>query len=245
MSHVRATLCCLPYAAGSVGAFRGWAEFLPSTVELLPMEPPGRGKRFGEPLLDSVELIADDLLPAVLDVSGPVALFGHSLGALVAFELAHRLRAHRREPLVLLASGSRAPHLGPVDPASALAGEEFRERLGELNGTPKEVLENDELMELMLPVLRADFVAADGYRCPPREPLDCPIVAFGGTADPEVDAPALLGWADHTAGAFEAHVFSGDHFFLHSKRDQLLEEVGLQLARLLSEIRTGEGALRT
>lgn len=222
-------LFCLPYAAGSVAVFHDWQ--LPGT-EIVALEPPGRGRRFGEPLLERVEPLVDDLLPEVADrIDGPFALFGHSLGGLVAFEIAHRLQADGVKPLVLFASGIRAPHLGPLTPPASLLGDEdFRRRLRELNGTPQELLDNDELMDLMVPVLRADFSVADNYVCRPRPPLNCPVVAFGSLRDPEVDLPALRGWEEHTSARFTAHVLPGDHFFLHSHRDQLLEHVAGHLS---------------
>jgi medium-chain acyl-[acyl-carrier-protein] hydrolase len=154
----------------------------------------------------------------------PFAFFGHSMGAIICFELARYLRKQRLPvPLHLFASGCSAPQIpeeGPFD--YDLPEPEFIEKLRVLNGTPKEVLEHQELMELMIPLLRADFALAQNYTYFPEPPLDCPITVFGGTQDIEIGQDRLEAWRKQTSCSFALHMLAGDHFFLHTSQSILL-----------------------
>ncbi|HEX2164950.1 MAG TPA: thioesterase domain-containing protein [Thermoanaerobaculia bacterium] len=217
--NARLRLFCFPYAGGGASAYRGWGEELPETVEVCPVQPPGREGRIRQsPLSDLDELLAalDAGLSAELDEL-PHAFFGHSLGAIVAFELARRRRARGAAPPVhLLVSAHAAPAIPPDDePLHDLPSDRFRERLRGLNGTPAEVLDHPELMELVEPLLRADFRLNETYRYLPGAPLDCPLTAFCGFRDHEVPRPKMEPWADVTTGRFRLHMLPGDHFFLN------------------------------
>ena len=221
----RMRLFCIPYAGGGAQIYRTYGQALPADVEVCAIQLPGREKRFLEPALECVDAIADQLAPVIgekLDL--PYAIFGHSLGALVGFELVRRLRnAGRPLPVRLFASGHRAPHLpDPDPPIHHLPDAEFIEELRELNGTPEAVLESSELLELVLPMLRADFAAAETYLYRSDAPLSCPITALGGTDDDKVSPEALQGWGEHTSGGFEFHLFEGDHFFIHQRHDDVM-----------------------
>lgn len=173
-----------------------------------------------EPLLPSVDALVAALaaeLPVDLGDGLPFAFFGHSLGGLVAYELTRTLRRENRpQPIHLFVSAHLAPHQPPrEDPIHALPGPEFRHELRRLNGTPEAVLEHPELMELLEPLLRADFAANETYAHRPGPPLDCPITAFGGHADEDVTPADLEQWAEHTRARFQFHVYPGDHFYLH------------------------------
>jgi medium-chain acyl-[acyl-carrier-protein] hydrolase len=154
----------------------------------------------------------------------PFALFGHSMGALVAFELATSLRATGLEPVHFFAAGCRAPHLPAAWPTDrhTLADRDFIDVLRELNGIPGEILEDAEWMEVVLPTLRSDFKLVETYRHRPQAPLRCPLSVIGGGHDAEVPTEGLEGWARHTSGRFEVHVLPGDHFFVSSARSELL-----------------------
>lgn len=183
----------------------------------------------GETPCSSVDALIDDLVQGVLPaLDGPYALFGHSLGGLLAFELARRLEhAHGRTPQQLFVSGHEAPDL-PSEPDRdhLLPDDVFRVRLRELSGTPQEVLDNDDLMELLIPVLRADFAASNTYRLgTPWLRLSCPLTVFGGLDDPEAPPHTLRAWQQRTTGSFRLRLLPGHHFFLHTERTLLLDAV--------------------
>jgi medium-chain acyl-[acyl-carrier-protein] hydrolase len=177
-----------------------------------------------------VQDVARVLLP-LLDL--PFAFFGHSLGAIIAFEVARQLRREQRPlPVHLFISAGRAPQFRDRERvAYDLPEAEFIEELRRLNGTPAEVLENPELMQLMLPMLRADFAVAETYTYVPEPPLSCPISAYGSTDDKSVSRAELEGWRNHTTGAFSLQMFRGDHFYLQSSESILTGTLISQLRR--------------
>ena len=222
----RLRLFCYSYAGGSAGIFRNWTQFLDPSIELCACQFPGREQRFGERPLSDFPLLMASLLNALrplLDL--PYACFGHSLGALVMFEVTQQARrAELPLPVALFPSGCRAPHLpDPDPPIHALPDEAFFAELAHLNGTPREVLEHAELMQLMLPMLRADFTLAETYTYQAQPPLSCPISVFGGREDHEVQLSSLSAWRQHTTGPFQIRLFEGDHFFLHEASSSIVE----------------------
>jgi medium-chain acyl-[acyl-carrier-protein] hydrolase len=173
--------------------------------------------------------------PALLPfMDRPFAFYGHSMGALIGYELARRLREEGRPgPSHLFVSGCRAPQLEDTrDPTYDLPDAEFIEELRRLGGTPAEVLDNAELLHLMLPLLRADFTLVQTYRYAEGPPLVCPLTAVGGLEDEEVTPEHLAPWRELTSGASSLHMLPGDHFFLHTSQALLLEIVARQLANL-------------
>jgi medium-chain acyl-[acyl-carrier-protein] hydrolase len=168
----------------------------------------------------------------------PFAFFGHSLGAKIGFELARRLRAPGASgPVYLFFSGSNAPQMTDSDPPiHTLPDAEFLETLRRFNGTPEALLQNEELLQLFLPTLRADIALHETYRYVPGEPFDCPISAFGGREDDEVSRDGLAAWHAQTRGAFTLRMFPGDHFFLRSARTLLLEAVFRDLSHVLGRV---------
>lgn len=233
--RARIRLFCFPYAGGGASVFRGWSAAAPPEIHVLPVHVPGRGNRFVEPALtrcdDLVEQLAGELEPFL---DAPFAFFGHSMGAMVAFELTRRLRALGKPlPEHLLVSGRRAPQR-PSDrrPLHALPEGEFRDELRSLNGTPEEILEHPELMELFAPILRADFELCETYAFRDDAPLDIPFSVFGGLEDPDVGRDDLMAWKDHTRGPFKLRMFPGGHFFLNGARQQLVHAVSEDLMRL-------------
>lgn len=227
---------CFPYAGGSAGRVYGnWQRDLPAWVEVAPMEIPGRGARILEVPAPTVPDLVADALPRMLpQLDRPFVLFGHSLGAMLAYELAGLLtERYGLIPRLLCVSGLSAPDT-PRKPAVEylLPDLDFRARLRQLGGTPPEILDDDDLMEVLLPVLRADFGAADRWTPPDPAPLPCPLLAFGGADDPEAPPPTLAGWRRRTADRFESRVFPGDHFFVHGARPALLAALGRAVAEL-------------
>ena len=189
------------------------------------MELPGRGSQIQQPPFTRITQLVDALAEALLPFwDKPYAFFGHSMGAIISFELARLLRAQgRREPSHLFVSGCRAPQIpGKTNSTYNLPLPEFLDELRRLKGTPQEVLEHEELMQLTLPLLRADFEMVDTYRFEASLPLDCPITAYGGLQDDEVPREKLEGWREQTTSNFILRMLPGDHFFLHSAQPTLL-----------------------
>jgi medium-chain acyl-[acyl-carrier-protein] hydrolase len=227
-------LFCFPYAGGAARIFRSWAEHLPFGVELCLVELPGRGARMWEPRLTSILSLTEALeAPLLRALDRPFAFFGHSMGAVIAFETARRLRRrHGLQPAHLFVSGSSAPHLPRIHPVTYdLPKDEFLEHLVSLNGTPPEVHENAELMELLTPLLRADFQAVQTYAWHDEPPLSCPVHAFGGMEDENVSRERLAAWREQTTASFNLSMFPGDHFFLNTSPRALLEVLSSELRR--------------
>jgi medium-chain acyl-[acyl-carrier-protein] hydrolase len=208
--------------------YRDWAERLAPDAELCPVELPGRGSRFREPpfksLLDLVDAAARALRP---HLDARFALFGHSMGAIIGYELARELeRVHGLRPVHLFVSGCPAPKLmNWRPPLHGLPDEEFLNEIRRLNGTPPAVLEHRELMEMMMALLRADLQVVETYKYAEGPPLECPITAFGGVEDSETTEQQIRAWGGHTSASFETVMLPGDHFFVHTAEAALLDNV--------------------
>lgn len=237
-AFTRATLICFPFGGGHSGAFRHWAEKLPPDVRLLGVDLPGRGARFGEPPLTRLDAILLPLLGAcaTLDPARPFVFYGHSLGATIAFELARALvRVGRPAPCHLIVSGRGAPDLPRRSaPIADLSDEAFIAEVRKYQGLPDEVLAHRELLDLFLPLLRADFGVSERYVYAPGPPLPLPLTALGGRRDPMVDVATLDGWSRQTSTAFACRIFDGGHFF----PDECLDEVVALLVAALNPQRT-------
>lgn len=233
----RLRLFCFPYAGGGALIYRDWAAKLPAEIEVCPAQFPGRGNRRHEPCYTSMRHLVEGAATAILPyLDRPFAFFGHSMGALVAFELARELRGRGEPaPIHLLVSGRAGPQVPRRTPITYNLPEPlFVERLRQLNGTPKEVLEDPEMMQLMIPLLRADFEISQTYAYQPGAPLDCPITAFGGLEDNHVTPEGLSAWREQTTAAFDARLLPGDHFFLHTAKATILQAVAEELGRQIS-----------
>ncbi|HEY6804794.1 MAG TPA: thioesterase II family protein [Pyrinomonadaceae bacterium] len=229
-------LFCFPYAGGSDLTFRTWPRELPPDVEVCGVQLPGHGNRLRENSIDRIEPLVAALAPQLLPyLDRPFAFFGHSMGALISFEVARWLRRnHAPKPECLFVSGRPAPQIpDPERRTYDLPEPEFIEELRRLNGTPREVLEHPELLQLMLPIIRADFGLCQNYRYQPETPLDFPIIAYGGTGDVEVSYEQLRGWHDQTSASFSQRMFEGDHFFLISAKLDLLKVLSSELEGLI------------
>ena len=230
--QARLRLFCFPYAGGGASIFRTWSDGLPMDVEVCPVQFPGRGTRLTETpftqLSPLVQAVAQALVP-LLDK--PFAFFGHSLGALIGFELARQLRRQSGvQPVRLFVSADRAPQIPQRDrPIHALPEGEFLVELHRLNGIPGKVLEEVELMQIMLPVLRADFAVYETYVYSTEPPLNCPISTFGGLQDHRVSRGDLEAWRDQTSASFSLRMFSGDHFFWNTTQPLLLQVLSQEL----------------
>lgn len=223
----RATLrlFCVPYAGGSASVYREWVRSLPAHVEVYGIQLPGRSNRYSEPLLTEVPAVVDGVGGSIAPLlDRPFAFFGHSLGALLAFELTRWTRRRLgRLPEHLIVSGRRAPHLPPTPPLTyQRPDDELIAELAELCGTPMEILGNAELMAMMLPTVRADFQLSETYEYVPDVPLSCPMTVLGGSEDEESEEDRLPAWQRHTTGPFDVHVFDGGHFFIQSQETEVL-----------------------
>jgi len=216
--EARLRLFCFPYAGAGALIFRTWSDGLPADVEVCPVQLPGRGTRLMERPFIRLAPLVEALAQALVQLlDRPFAFFGHSLGALVSFELARRVRKqYGMDPVRLFVSAGRAPQIPHRGPAiHTLPEEQFVAELRRLNGTPRELLSHVELMEIMLPLLRADFALYETYVYSSEAPLNCPISAFGGLLDHSVNDSDLEAWRAQTSMFFSLRMFPGDHFFLN------------------------------
>ncbi|WP_158206632.1 thioesterase II family protein [Pseudoduganella flava] len=226
-------LICIPFAGGGASAFRPWGAALSARLEVVAVQPPGRESRFREAPLRDIATIVEQLgtaLAAGLD--RPFALFGHSMGALVAFELARWLRRQGLPlPRHLILSGRRAASL-PLDrrPYHDLPDADLLDEIRRMRGTDDGLLQNDELMALLLPTIRADFAAHDTYRYRPEPPLPVPLSIFGGRDDVTTPPETVAAWAEHGTAGARVHLFDGGHFFINDARAAVLRTIEDELA---------------
>jgi medium-chain acyl-[acyl-carrier-protein] hydrolase len=235
----RLRLFCFPYAGGGAPIYRSWPGELPPTVEVCAVQLPGRGPRIMETPFTRMPALVSALTDALLPLfDKPFAFFGHSMGAWIGFELARSLQSkHAIAPQHLFVSGAGAPHVPSRElPLHALPEDEFIEALEGLNGTPKELLESEELMQLMLPILRADFAVCETYTYKNGSILNCPITAFGGLQDRRLHRSDIKAWSAETNSVFSMKMFPGDHFFLHTSATLLLPLLTAELSRMVSDL---------
>jgi len=229
-------LFCFPYAGSGALIYRTWANTLPMSIEVFPVELPGHGRRIGEAAFSDLMSLVKAIAPALTPFfDKPFAFFGHSMGAMISFELAHELREnHGMGPVHIFISGRCAPHISDADRIIYdLPEDRFVEELYRLNGTPREVFEHSELMQLMVPLLRADFEVCQTYQYSPKPPLSCSISAFGGLGDNEVPLEHLEAWREYTTRPFSMKMFVGDHFFLRTAESLLLHRISQELQQLV------------
>ncbi|MFD0025921.1 thioesterase II family protein [Streptomyces sp. NPDC058382] len=222
-----AQLLCFPHAGGSASSYHPLAAEVAGSVEAQVVQYPGRHDRLAEPFAERLGDVVDAVL-ASLPASGgrPLMLFGHSMGALLAFETARRLSAEGRPPATLFVSGSEAPSL--PRPARLPDPPSDTDLIGEmrlLSGTDEELLTHPEILQLALPPLRADYAMLSARTYVPGPPLRCPVVALTGDSDPRVSLEGVQAWERETDGPFERHVLPGGHFFLSDHLPRVAELV--------------------
>lgn len=228
-------LVCLPYSGGRASVFKGLAAALPDDVELCAIELPGHGRRLREPPLTRMRPLVDQITDVLAEeVRGPYVLLGYSVGALIGFEVARELARYGWPgPRALFVAAAKAPNLPAARPRlHDLPRAELVEGLHRLAGTRNPLLENEELVDLMLPVLRADLAIDESYIYERGTALDCPIATFGGDEDWSVPRPSLDAWHELTTGDFSVNILPGGHFFLDSSPALFARAVTAELERL-------------
>ncbi len=229
-------LLCLPYAGGLSGFFGRWQKFTDESIHVVPLELAGRGTRSQEPFYQDFSAAIDDILSLVRDLvmDGPYAVFGHSMGAMLSYELYHRLaKCGLPLPVHMFFSGRRAIH-EPGDGVirHKLPDVELMQELLDFGGTVQEVFRNKQLRELFLPILRADFRLVETYEHVPRErKIDCDMTVLGGVDDATTTRANLTEWRRHAGRSFDLRLFAGGHFFLNDDFDRFMHAINDTLRR--------------
>lgn len=226
-------LFCFPYAGSSAQTYLSWKKYFRDSIELCPVELAGRGKRMGDPFYDSIDLAVDDVLVKLRDriKNGPYALYGHSMGTILGYELARRIRInHLPEPIHAFFSGRFPPlnHCKTQD--HLLPDAEFIRCIGEFGNIGAEMLKNRELMALFLPIIRADFRMVELYR-PPADgfKLDCPLTLINGAADPNAKREEVQGWEAFTSKGCTFYEYPGGHFFINEFKAEIAQIINQTL----------------
>lgn len=232
------SLYCFPFAAGSATYYSPWAEHFTATIELVPVQLPGRGPRLTEELATRLDEIADTVTPLIEAASTRPLLFGHSMGAILAFEVARRLQVRGVGADHLFVSGRPAPPIArPTSVVSALPRPRLIQVLRDYGAAEDEVLEHEELLDLLEPMIRADFALIEGYGYQPGPLLSCPITAWHGDSDPEVGTEVVGRWGEQTSSRFTLFTRPGGHFFLTSYRRGMAGTIH----RAVAGLTTGSG----
>ena len=229
-------LFCFPYAGGGASIFRSWSKHAHPEINVCPIQLPGRENRLLDEPFSKMHLLIDILASALLPyLDMPYAFFGHSMGALIGFELARYLRQIQcsLDPVHIFVSGHRAPQLPDLDPPMYnLPEQAFIEELRRLKGTSEEVLQNTELLELLIPRLRNDFALVQQYVYRSESKLSCPITAFRGFQDESISRDMMVAWQEQTSDSFRLYCFPGDHFFLHKEHIYILRIIAQELFKI-------------
>jgi medium-chain acyl-[acyl-carrier-protein] hydrolase len=223
-----ARLFCFPPAGGGAALFRPWGTELVPDIDVRAVQLPGRESRIDEAPYRRLDQLLEPLCTAIEPyLDRPYALFGHSMGAMIAYELARRLSAGSRPgPVCLMVSGRRAPRVRTDRPLlTGLPDDDFLAEVERMGGMPQEVLDEPDLLSLILPVLRADFELVETYEPLPGGRLGCPVSAYLGTADPLAQQAEVSAWREETTGPFTFRLFPGDHFYLRGYRTDVLRAV--------------------
>ena len=234
--QARRFFVCFPHAGGGASSFRAWPALMDEDTETAVIQYPGREDRFGEPRVEDMETLLAELMSELLPhvIRRPSVLFGHSMGGALAHELAMRLSARGAAPYHLIVSGRQPPCHHPLDGAIHQSSDtELLAELLRLSADNKTLADDPALADLLLPVVRGDYRLIEGYRPGDCAPLDCPITVLAGKDDPELSAEEAHAWSNYTTAGCEVHFFPGDHFFITSKRAQVIATARAAMTREL------------
>ncbi len=228
-------LFCLPYAGGSSTIYMRWRQYLSPNIELYPVELAGRGRRYNDPLYNSLDEIAEDVYSIIKKESGfsNYALFGHSLGSIVAYELSHKIQSKNDTmPMHIFFAGKRAPHLAEKEEIiHGLPDDEFKHKVLELGGTPEELVQSQELLELFLPILRADFKVNETYQYIDKNcKLNTDITVINGKQE-QLTLDEITGWKQHTEKGCKIFMLDGDHFFINARYKEITDIINSTLVK--------------
>lgn len=229
----RIRLICFPYAGGSPSVFYGWRQTLSEDVSLYGVHLPGRSRRIAETPIDNIEsMVAATVEALAPHLAFPLVFFGHSMGAVLAFEVARMLRRRAGvEPAHLIVGGYVAPQLPRNQVVQRdLSDTALKDKLRELGGTPPEILEDPRMMDMLLPSLRADFNAIGAYQFRAEPPLSCPVTAIAGDGDSHCSPQEVAAWREQTRGEFQSHVLHGGHFFIQTEA-QAVQDLVMDIVR--------------
>ena len=228
-------LVCFPHAGGTAAFFRSWHDVLPADIELYAVQYPGRLDRVTDPCVRDMDLVAGPVAAAIRSLSDrPLALFGHSLGAVIAYEVTRRLPARPRPAVArLFVSGRPAPDRQRSGTKHLASDEALWAELARLGGTAPDVLADGEIRRAFLPALRSDYCLSETYRPRPGPPLECPVTVLLGDRDPEVDLAEAASWANFTRAELSVRTFPGEHFYLTACLPEVVREIHNQLTESL------------
>jgi medium-chain acyl-[acyl-carrier-protein] hydrolase len=239
MARIR--LFCFPYAGGGASIFHPWPDYLPSDIETIGIQMPGLESRIMEPPLETIPAAVDMLLPAIYSkLDKPFVLFGHSLGAFISFELTRKFRKrYGLQPLHMFVAGIRAPQiLNRNSLIYNLPKADFIEKLQHrYSGLPEEILQNDDILQLVLPGLRASLKMYESYEYIESQSLDCNITAFGAYQDKAATREDLEAWRHQTNRSFSLQMLPGNHFFINSEQDLFLQALSSELIKVLPQLK--------
>jgi surfactin synthase thioesterase subunit len=240
--EARVRLVCFPHAGGSASFFVPLSRALAPAIEVLAVQYPGRQDRRREPLVPDIGALADrmaEVLRPLAEAPEPLAFFGHSMGAVLAFEITRRLERNAGPgPVMLFASGRRAPGIEREESVHRGDDDAVIKEMRALSGTEAAVFDDEELLRMVLPAIRSDYRAIETYRAEPGATVRCPVVALIGDADPRVSVPDARAWRLNTSGSLELHVFPGGHFYLSQHARDVAERVTTDLKEHIARPRT-------
>lgn len=231
-------LICIPYAGGGASMYFAWKDRIHPDVRLWAVQLPGREDRIMDKPYQAIEDVIPDLLSEVKELieqtGNPCILFGHSMGAKIAFELEKALEEIQKGSSLLIVSGSRAPHIPEPRPICHLENKAFLDELNRFEGTPTEILKNKEMMSFFIPLLRADFTMDEAYVVEQTGKLSCPVVAFCGDKDAEAEESDMKQWEGY-AENFKIQIFEGKHFFVKTNLEKVVNAINELVFTMIKE----------